>query len=274
MPFEIITSIHNPRVKAATRLRDARERSRQGRFLIDGVRELERAVEAGIQLNEVFVCPELLASPAAQALIETLETKRVEIVQVAPRVFAKLAYGDRTEGLVAVAVTPRTTLADLQLHENPKCGPLVCVLEGVEKPGNFGAVLRSADAAGVSAVIVASGRTDIYNPNAIRASLGTVFTLPVVAAPTSEVIAWLQSQELAIHAARVDGAADYTAANFTKPCAIVLGSEAMGLSEAWSGANVAAIKIPMLGKADSLNVSATAAVLFYEARRQRTGLDP
>jgi RNA methyltransferase, TrmH family len=265
MSFETITSVHNPRVKAAARLRDARQRTRQARFIIDGVREIERAVEAGVKLAEVFVCHDFLASPEARALADALRATPAELVPVAPKVFEKLAYGDRTEGLLAVAIAPRRALNELQLPENP----LVCVLEGVEKPGNFGAVVRSADAAGVSAVVVASGRTDVYNPNAIRASLGTVFSLPVCAAPTAEVIAWVQKQKLAIYAARVDGAADYTAVDFTRPCAIVLGSEAMGLSDAWSGALVTAIRIPMLGKANSLNVSATAAVLFYEAQRQR-----
>ena len=272
MPSDAITSVHNPRVKAAAKLRDARQRTLQGRFLIDGVRELWRAVDAGITLVEVFVCPELLVSPDARALVDTLRTKQADLVQVAPNVFEKLAYGDRSEGLLAVALAPRRLLDELRLADNSGGGPLVCVLEGVEKPGNFGAVLRSADAAGVSAVVVASGRTDTYNPNAIRASLGTVFTLPVYAASTAEVISWLQKQKLTIYAARVDGATDYAAADFTKPCAIVLGSEAMGLSQAWSDAHVTAVKIPMFGKVDSLNVSATAAVMFYEARRQRTGL--
>ncbi len=262
---EIITSLQNPRVKAAAKLRDARQRTRHCRFLIDGVRELQRAVDAGVTLVEVFVCPALVASPEALALVAMLRGTQIDVVDVTPNVFEKLAYGDRAEGLLAVARTPRRSLADLKLPKTP----LVCVLEGVEKPGNFGAVLRSADASGVSAVIVAAGRTDLYNPNAIRASLGTIFTVPTCAAPTTEVVAWLRERKLTIYAARLDATIDYTAADFTKPCAIVLGSEAVGLSDAWSNEHVQAIKIPMLGTADSLNVSAAAAVLFYEALRQR-----
>jgi len=176
-----------------------------------------------------------------------------------------LAFGGRSEGVVAVALTPRHTLDELKLPDVP----LVCVLEGVEKPGNVGAVLRSADGAGLDAVVVADPRTDLYNPNTIRASLGTVFTMPLVAAGTLETLDWLRRHNLAVIAARVDGAVPYTEVDFRGPAAIVLGSEAEGLSSAWSGDEITAVRLPMLGAADSLNVSATAAILFYEARRQR-----
>jgi TrmH family RNA methyltransferase len=147
--------------------------------------------------------------------------------------------------------------------------PLVAVLEGIEKPGNVGAVLRSADAAGLSAVIVAAPRTDLYNPNAIRASLGTIFTMRVCEAASSEALAWLRQRKFTILAARVDGSVSYTEADYRGPTAIVLGSEAEGLSPMWTGDDIAAVRLPMLGAADSLNISATAAVLFYEAMRQR-----
>jgi TrmH family RNA methyltransferase len=163
-----------------------------------------------------------------------------------------------------VARPPQTTLDDLRL---PAC-PLVAVLEGVEKPGNVGAVLRSADAAGVSALIVADGGTDLYNPNTIRASLGTIFSMPVRAAPAPNVRDWLSSRQIPIFAARVDATTSYTDVDFTGPAAIVLGSEAAGLSQVWT-AGVTPIRLPMHGAADSLNVSATAAVLFYEVLRQR-----
>jgi TrmH family RNA methyltransferase len=177
----------------------------------------------------------------------------------------KLAYGNRVEGLVAVAPTPRRTLAVLELPAEP----LIVVVEGVEKPGNLGAILRTADAAGVSAVIVAGGVTDLYNPNAIRASLGAIFTVPVAAAASQAALDWLRQRNCRLIAARVDGAVDYTAANFRGPAAIVLGSEAAGLSATWRGDDMVAVKLPMLGRVDSLNLSATAAVLFYEALRQR-----
>jgi TrmH family RNA methyltransferase len=187
---------------------------------------------------------------------------------VAEPVFQKLAFGERAEGVLGVAAMPDRALSDLSL---PDC-PLVAVLEGVEKPGNVGAVLRSGDAAGLSALIVADGRTDLYNPNAIRASLGTIFTLPVAAATAAETLDWLRQQGLAIFAARVDGSIPYTEADYRRPAALVLGSEAQGLSAVWAAHDVTPVRIPMLGAADSLNVAAAAAVLFYEAQRQRSSL--
>jgi TrmH family RNA methyltransferase len=181
-------------------------------------------------------------------------------------IFGKLAFGQRTEGVLGVAEMPKATLDRLLLPDLP----LVAVLEGVEKPGNLGAVLRSADAAGVSALVAADARTDLYNPNAIRASLGTIFSLPVASATTQETLAWLRDRGLAVFASRVDGSVPYTEADFRHAAAIVLGSEAEGLSPAWSGPGVTAIRLPMCGAADSLNVSTAAAVLFYEALRQRS----
>ena len=177
----------------------------------------------------------------------------------------RLAYGDRSEGLVATVRVPDLSLDGLDLPPDP----LVVVLEAVEKPGNLGAVLRSADGAGADAVILADPGTDPFNPNAVRASLGTIFATPLAAAPSGEVRAWLAAAGIRILAARVDGAVDYTGADLRGSCAIVLGSEAGGLTDAWSGDGVTAVRLPMLGVADSLNVSIAAAVLLYEARRQR-----
>lgn len=260
-----ITSLQNPRVKAAVRLRDRRHREKQGRIRIDGARELLRAIQAGVPLVEVFVCGPLCESDEAQRLLAELPQSGAEILEVAEPVFEKLAFGDRSEGVLGVAEMPRPTLSDITLPQNP----LVAVLEGVEKPGNVGAVLRSGDAAGLSALILADGRTDLHNPNAIRASLGTIFTLPVCAATAPKTLDWLRRQGLAILAARVDGSVPYTEADYRGPTALVLGSEAQGLTGAWSADDVTPIRLPMLGVADSLNVSATAAVLFYEALRQR-----
>jgi TrmH family RNA methyltransferase len=184
---------------------------------------------------------------------------------VTPDVFSKLAFGDRHDGLVVVAETPHRGLDELQLPTHP----LVAVLEGIEKPGNLGAILRSADAAGIHAVIVADPRTDLYNPNTIRASLGTVFRENVCEATSAETIGWLRTHGLPIIAARPDAETLYDDVDFRNGAAIVLGSEAKGLSDAWRGANITAVRLPMLGIADSLNVSTTAAVLFYEALRQR-----
>ena len=264
-----ITSRQNPRVKAAARLRDRRHREKQGRILIDGARELARALGAGVPMIEIFVCKPFCAGRDAQRLLAVLPDCEAEVLEVDEAVFAKLAFGHRAEGVLGVAEMPMPRLDALVLPERP----LVAVLEGIEKPGNVGAVLRSADGAGLSAVIVADGRTDLYNPNAIRASLGTIFTLSVCAAATEETIDWLRRRHLAVYAARVDGRMPHTEADFRGPAAVVLGNEADGLSAAWSADGVAPIRLPMHGVADSLNVSATAAVLFYEALRQRTSMN-
>lgn len=266
---DTITSLQNRRVKDAVRLRDRRGRQQQGRLIIDGVRELGRALQGGIELDEVFWCESACGGDDAQAVLESARGRGAELLEVTADVFGKLAFGDRADGLVGTARTPRRTLADLQttLPEQP----LVAVLERVEKPGNVGAVVRSADGAGVAAVILADAVTDLYNPNAIRASLGTIFALPVCSTTSQEALAWLQNQGMQVLATRVDGAVAYTDIDYTAPTAIVLGSESAGIGAGWQGSGVKAVQLPMLGKADSLNVSATAAVLFYEALRQRGG---
>jgi RNA methyltransferase, TrmH family len=268
----IITSLQNPRVKDAVRLRDRRHREKQGRILIDGARELRRAIDAGVKPVEAFVCEPLCEGSDAQHLLAVLPQCGGEVWNVTEAVFERLAFGERAEGVLGVAEMPRPTLATLSTGSrgSPITSPLVAVLEGIEKPGNVGAVLRSADAAGLSAVIVADGRTDLYNPNAIRASMGTIFTMPVCQAESRDVLTWLRERQFAIVAARVDGSTLYTKTDYRRATAIVLGSESAGLSPIWTGNDIHAIRLPMLGAADSLNVSVTAAVLFYEALRQRT----
>jgi TrmH family RNA methyltransferase len=260
-----ITSPSNPRVKAAAKLRNSRQRAQQSRFLIDGVREIGRALDGGIAIDEVFAFEEQCSDREAKQLLARLDKACQSHFEVSRSVYDVLAYGSRMEGFVAVGQIPQRSLADLRLPNRP----LVAVLEGVEKPGNVGAVLRSADGAGVSAVIVADGGSDLFNPNVIRSSMGTVFTMPVCSATSAEAIDWLREWQLVVYGARVDGSVDYTACDFTAGCAIVLGSEAQGLTGAWRGSDITAVRLPMLGVADSLNVSAAAAVLFYEARRQR-----
>lgn len=260
-----ITSLQNQRVKDAARLRDRRQRDKQRRMIIDGARELLAALRAGIELTELFVCVPLCDTAEAREVVRLAKSTPAAVLPVSVQVFARLAYGERVEGVVGVAATPAASLARLTLPDRP----LVAVLEGAEKPGNVGAVLRSADGAGVSAVVVAGGRTDLYNPNTIRASLGTIFSVPVAAAETRETLAWLRQRGLAIYATRPEAARDYTAVDLSRPAAVVLGSEAEGLSSAWNAADVTPIRVPMRGVADSLNVSATAAVIFYEAWRQR-----
>jgi len=261
-----ITSTANPRVKAAAKLRNSRERAAQNRFAINGLREIGRALDGKIKVQEFFVCEELCDRAECKPLVTRLEKSGATRFDVPPSVYTVVAYGDRADGIIAIAEMKHCTLDDLHLADNP----LVAIVEGVEKPGNLGAVLRSADGAGVFAVIVADGGSDLHNPNVIRASMGTVFTLPVCVASNTETLAWLRKHKLATYAARVDGSIEYTACDFTAPCAIVLGSESDGLSDAWRGDDIQPIRLPMHGVADSLNLSTAAAVLFYEAGRQRS----
>ena len=267
MTGEIITSLQNQRVKDAVKLRDRRFRERQQRFLIDGLREIARASSAGIRIEEAFICPQLFSDQRPSEILKLLAEQKTEILTVTTAVFAKLAFGDRTEGIVAIARTPALSLGQIDLSDNP----LVGVVEGIEKPGNLGAVLRSADGAGLSALILAGGVTDLYNPNAVRASLGTIFSLPVCSTASDEALRWLVNRKLKIYSARVDAPNLYTEVDFTGPTAIVLGGEAEGLTDAWRSPLVTPVRLPMLGAADSLNVSASAAILFYEALRQRVG---
>jgi len=264
MSLEILTSLQNPRIKRAQKLRDARARREANLIVIDGAREIARARAAGVRLVEIFACPELLHRADALALWPEL-LRSQPCFQVAPLAFEKLAFGARAEGLVAVAETP-----DLKLENFPtgRC-PLLAVVEQVEKPGNLGAIARSADGAGLDGLLISDPRTDVFNPNAIRASLGTLFTLPLASATALEIRDWLRARNMAIYLTRPDATRTYAEVDFRGPSAIVLGSEAHGLSRAWSGPEVQAIALPMLGSADSLNVSAAAAILFYEARRQR-----
>jgi TrmH family RNA methyltransferase len=259
-----ITSLTNPRVKAAVRLRERRERDATGLTIVDGAREILRALDAGVRVETAFIAEDLLRTPDAHAAAERLR-HRPSAVAVTPAVLAKVAFGERSDGIVAVVEAPRAGLADLVLPEHP----LIVVVEGVEKPGNLGAVLRTADGAGADAVIAADPRTDPFNPNAIRASLGTIFAIPVVAATTTETIAWLAARGIRSVATIVDADQDYVATDLRGPLAIVLGSEADGLSPAWRAAGISRISIPMRGIADSLNVSVAAAVVLYEAVRQR-----
>ncbi len=260
-----LTSRANPRVAAVAALRDRRERELRGLTIVDGVREVRRAIEGGVEVTDVYVCEPLLAGPEARAALDTLEAAGITPVTTSVAVFEKLAFGARSEGLVAVVRIPDLSLERLELSVDP----LVVVIEGVEKPGNVGAALRSADGAGANALIAASPRTDLFNPNAIRASAGTVFTVPLAAAPSAGVRGWLRDRGLRIVTAQVDAERAYTDADLRGPLAIVLGSETTGLTEAWSGPDVEPVVIPMRGVADSLNVSVSTAVMLFEARRQR-----
>jgi TrmH family RNA methyltransferase len=263
-PAEPLTSPRNPRVRAAAALRDRRARDEAGLTLVDGARELARALDGGATVVEAFVDETGLSADGAAA-VERAREAGAAVVPVGRRVLDALAYGDRAEGVVATVRVPDLGLGGLRLPADP----LVVVLEGVEKPGNLGAALRSADGAGADAVIAADPRTDLFNPNAVRASLGTIFAVPLAAGPSAAVRDELIARGLRLVAARVDAETGYAAVDLTGPLAIVLGSEAEGLGDAWHHPSVVPVRLPMLGVADSLNVSIAAAVLLYEARRQR-----
>jgi TrmH family RNA methyltransferase len=260
-----ITSPANPRVKRLAALRHRRARDRAGVTLVEGREELGLALAAGARPRELYVCP-ALAGPGAEQMIDRVSNLGAEVIRVSRPVFAKFAYRESPDGWLAVLPAVPASLALLE----PGPCPLVLICEGVEKPGNLGAVLRTADAAGVSAVIAADPVTDWANPNVVRASKGTVFSVPVASAATAEVFAWLDAHALALVAAAPDGDVPLTAADLTGPTAIAVGSEAHGLPAAWLERASTRLRIPMFGRADSLNVSASAAILLYEAVRQRT----
>lgn len=262
----VIESPANPRLRAALALRERRDRDQTGLTLVDGAREARRAIEHGAEVEAAFLCRELMRSQDAPLALAALGRGhgRREIVDVGRRAFERLAFGDRQEGIVLVVRQPSTALAQLRLPATP----LVVVTEDVEKPGNLGAILRSADGAGADAV-VAVGGTDLFNPNVIRASVGTVFAVPLASAPAGEVRAWAAERGLRLVVARVDAERLHADVDLTGPLAIVVGSEAAGLSAAWGADGVESVRLPMLGVADSLNVSVAAAILLYEAWRQR-----
>jgi RNA methyltransferase, TrmH family len=263
----VLTSTRNPRVRAASELRTRRSREAAGLTLVDGLREISRALDAGVRIRDLFTDPQ--PDPETAAVADRARATGAVIVTVDPRVLDHLGYGDRSGSPVAVVAVPSVELAAIELPADP----LVVVLEGVEKPGNLGAVLRTADAAAASCVIAADPRTDLFNPNAIRASLGTVFAVPVAAAPGPVVRSWLREHALRIVSTRVDGAVAWSDADLSGPVAIVLGSETEGLTDMWTGDEIDSVRLPMLGAGDSLNLSITAAVLLYEARRQRLAPD-
>jgi len=272
--METITSPANPRVKHAAALRNAGERRRTGLTLVDGLREIARAAAAGVDFIEVFVAAEGREDDARAAdraaCLEACAARGAEIVPLGPRAFEKLAFGDRDEGVVAVVRFGSRSLADVRFP----AGRPVLVAEGVEKPGNLGAILRTADAAGLAGVIVCAGGTDAANPAVIRASLGTVFSVPLAAAAAVEAIDWCRGHGRRVVAATPEGRSLWHEVNLAGDTAIVVGSEANGLSAAWPAAAAAGtipletVRLPMRGIADSLNVSATVAVLIYEAVRQ------
>lgn len=267
-----VSSLANPKVKEVVRLRRRPHRDESNLMIIEGYRELKRALDNGHIPRELFFCPECFQGENEQDLIRRCGEAGADLIQCTEAVFVKMAYRERPEGLLAVAPEVRRDLASLVVPDPA----LVIVAESIEKPGNLGTILRSADAAGAHAVIVCDRCTDINNPNVVRASIGTLFSLPVVDASTPEVLDWLKRHELQVVAATPHAERMYTDVDLTRGTAIVLGTEQYGLSRPWMDRADLKVRIPMLGQADSLNVASAATILLYEAVRQRTaaGLVP
>jgi RNA methyltransferase, TrmH family len=252
-----ITSPSNNRIKALVKLQEkSSERKEKKLFVVEGQREITQALAAGYTCETLFVCPELVRTKQPET--------SCELIDVSKTVFSKIAYRENSDGLLGVFRQSTKTLDEIKLGKIP----LVLILEAVEKPGNLGAILRTADAAGVDAVIVCDPKTDIFNPNVIRSSLGAVFTNQLVVTSNAEVMEWLIKMKIIPYAAALSGEKKHYEANFNAPAAIVMGTEAEGLSDFWL-TKCEQIKIPMHGKIDSLNVSASCAVIVFEALRQR-----
>ena len=257
-----ISSLQNTKVKQLVALQQkSAERRKQGVFVVEGIRELEHCMDAGYTVNSIFFCPELTDTGALSSLLP----ENLASYEVSPEVYEKMAYRGSTEGVIAIVQSKQVGLKDLRLSDHP----LLIVLESVEKPGNLGAILRSADAAGADAVIICDPLTDLYNPNLIRSSIGAIFTVPCVACSTDECIAFLKSHGIRILTAQLQDSHLYYNTDMTQGTAIVMGTESTGLTDTWRKAADAHIRIPMLGQLDSLNVSVSAAILLFEAVRQR-----
>lgn len=255
-----ITSLKNPRLKLLASLEKSRERRETGLFAIEGIREISLAQQSGFEIEVFYVCPEIFSQDPAYPI----DLIAKDILHVPASLFSKIAYRENTGGVIAVARSRSTQLAQLPVRENG----LYLILEKVEKPGNIGAMLRTADAAGIDGVIVCDPATDFYNPNVVRSSVGCLFTVPIASATNDEVKAWCDKGKVAVYAAALTGKTPYDQADFKKTAAILMGSESEGLSEFWLNA-VPQIIIPMHGKIDSMNVSNAAAVIIFEALRQR-----
>lgn len=290
MRIETITSAQNRKVKELlTLVEKSKARSAAGLFVVEGQRELGHCLDAGFIPETLFICGEVMAvqnnavnvaktghlteniegKDGLDALIAKAEAlnPRLGVVQIPAFLYEKVAYRGSTEGIIAEVHSVPRSLEDLRLGERP----LVMVLESVEKPGNLGAVLRSADAAGADAVIVCDPLTDIWNPNLIRSSVGAVFSVPVAVCTSADAIAFLKERGIRILTAQLQDSEWYYDTDMTGATALVMGTESTGLTQAWRDSADAHIKIPMLGRLDSLNVSVSAAVLLYEAVRQRKG---
>ena len=257
-----ISSLQNTKVKQLVALQQkSSERRKQGVFVVEGIRELQHCLNAGYTINSIFFCPELTDTGALSSLL----SESTASYEVSPEVYEKIAYRGSTEGVIATVQSKQLALKDLHLSQQP----LLIVLESVEKPGNLGAILRSADAAGADAVIICDPLTDLYNPNLIRSSIGAIFSVPCIACSSDDCINFLKQNNINILTAQLQDSKLYYDTDMTCGTAIIMGTESTGLTDVWRKAADAHIRIPMLGQLDSLNVSVSAAILLFEAVRQR-----
>lgn len=259
-----IKSTQNPAIKNLLQLQEkSRHRRREGLFLVEGIREITLALKGGFILKSIYFCNNLLPEPELQ---KVTDNQKCEIIEISLEVYQKIAYRGSTEGIVAVFKGKETGLEDLKFNNE---NPLILVAEAPEKPGNIGALLRTADAAHLDAVIIANPKTDLYNPNIIRSSVGGVFTNQVATGSTDEIISFLKRQNINMYAAALQASKVYTKVNFKEASAIVVGTEATGLTNDWLENSDQNILIPMGGELDSMNVSVAAGILIFEAKRQR-----
>jgi RNA methyltransferase, TrmH family len=272
LPSEKITSLQNPRVKQLVKLRDRRPRDDAGVFLVEGYREIRRALERRVALNELYYAPDWFLGENESALLAEAKAAGANLFEMSKDTFAKVAYRERPDGLLAVAPQWRKTLGDLTDLTVAVANPFLLVVEAIEKPGNLGTILRSADAAGCDAVIVCDPVTDLFNPNVVRASTGVLFSVPCFVAEGPEILAWLRSRNIRIVATTPAASLPYTEADLRGPLAVVMGSEQYGLTDFWLKAADQPVRIPMAGQADSLNVAMATIIALFEAVRQRSRL--
>ena len=260
-----ITSIQNQLIKDIFQLQEkSKARKKNGLFVIEGIREIEIALKNDFEVVQLLFCFDLFDAEKRNHFKKKL-TKTTELIEISKEIYQKIAYRESTEGVIAVAKTKNHSLETIQLPKNP----LIVVLESLEKPGNIGAVLRTADAANIDAVFIADPKTDLYNPNIVRSSVGAVFTNKIVTADSAAIINFLKNNNIAIFSAILQEAVSYYSVDFKQSSAIVMGTEATGLSEIWRKNSTENIIIPMQGQIDSMNVSVAAAILIFEAKRQR-----
>ncbi|WP_298239149.1 RNA methyltransferase [uncultured Algibacter sp.] len=263
MPTKLITSTQNAFIRQLAQLKDkSRERKKTGTFIIEGVREISLALKGGYEFETILIYSELFSLEQ----LNNLTNQQLNIIEISKEIYQKLAYRGTTEGIIAIAKSKKNYLTDLTFkNENP----LILIAEAPEKPGNIGAILRTADAANVDAVIIANPKTDLYNPNIIRSSVGCLFTNNIATGTTTEIIKFLKGENINIYCAALEVSVGYHTLNYTKPTAIVVGTEATGLSSEWLENATQNIIIPMQGEIDSMNVSVAAGILIFEAKRQR-----